>query len=83
MDKTNKWEKESEALSSVDRLKKDEEKINEMIKNKFGESMTYYRLGELLAETIDLVHKKQINKNIVPHNNTPNFILSNIFYFKF
>jgi|7_EtaG_2_1085326.scaffolds.fasta_scaffold106377_1 hypothetical protein len=27
--------------------------------------------------------KKQINKNIAPHTNNPNLILSNIFYFKF
>ena len=56
MDK-NKWDKD------LNKLKKNQEVVNEMIKDRFGETFTYDKLGELLTETLNLLHDKEINKN--------------------
>jgi hypothetical protein len=55
MDK-NKWNKD------LNKLEKNQKVINEMIKDRFGETWTYEQLGELLTETLDLLHNEEINK---------------------
>jgi hypothetical protein len=56
MDK-NKWNKD------LNKLEKNQKVINEMIKDRFGETWTYEQLGEFLTETLDLLHNEEINKN--------------------